>query len=62
MGRPVRAYSRGEWNAYHAGAGEPTVDDVSILTDGRKLDTPEKVLAFIAEMRQPEPDIDGLDL
>lgn len=31
------------------GATDPTVDDVTILRDGRRLDTPEKVRAFVAE-------------
>jgi len=31
------------------GAGPATPDDVTILTDGRRLDTPEKVRAFVVE-------------
>lgn len=30
----------------------PTVDDVSITMDGRRLDTKEKVLAFLAEIEE----------
>jgi hypothetical protein len=30
--------------------GEPTSDDVSFTYDGRRLDTREKVLAFLAEI------------
>ena len=62
MGDPVRSYSREELNALVADAPEPSLDDVSGLADGRLLDTREKVRAFVAEMRQPEPDLDGLDL
>lgn len=62
MAQPMRTYSREEFNARHADAGEPTPDDVSILADGRRLDTPDKVRAFYAEMRKSEPDLDGLDL
>lgn len=62
VAHPIRTYSREEFNELMAGAAEPTPDDVSILSDGRRLDTPEKVRAFIAEMQKPEPDIDGLDL
>lgn len=32
-----------------AGATAPTADDVTILIDGRRLDTPAKVRAFVAE-------------
>lgn len=62
MGDPVRSYSREEFNALVADAPEPTSDDVSVLVDGRRVDTPEKVRAFVAEMQQPEPDLDGSDL
>lgn len=31
-------------------APTPTADDVSITWDGRRLDTKEKVLAFVAEL------------
>lgn len=30
----------------------PTLDDVSITTDGRRLDTKEKVLEFLAEIEK----------
>lgn len=33
-----------------AGSDPPTDDDVSITIDGRRLDTPEKVIAFIEEI------------
>ncbi|MGH9164217.1 MAG: hypothetical protein ACRDZW_01730 [Acidimicrobiales bacterium] len=31
-------------------AGPPTADDVCITSDGRRLDTKEKLLAFLAEI------------
>lgn len=61
MAQSMRSFSREEFNARHADVREPTPDDVSILTDGRRLDTPAKVRAFIAEMQKPEPDVAGLD-
>ena len=30
-------------------AQQPTPDDVTILLDGRRLDTPEKVRAYVAQ-------------
>ena len=33
-----------------AGTEPPTDDDVSITLDGRRLDTPDKVIAFIQEI------------
>ena len=33
-----------------AGSNPPTDDDVSITLDGVRLDTPEKVIAFIDEI------------
>jgi len=39
-------------NEFFADAGGPTPDDVSITLDGRRLDTKDKVLAFIAELEQ----------
>lgn len=33
-----------------AGSQPPTEDDVSITRDGRRLDTPDKVRAFIEEI------------
>ena len=62
MTEPRRSYARGEFNALMAGAGEPTPDDVSVLDDGRRLDTPAKVLAFVDELKKPNPDLDNLDL
>jgi len=33
------------------GDAPPTEDDVPIARDGRRLDTPEKLLAFLEEIR-----------
>jgi hypothetical protein len=59
MGNSVRSHSRKEFNALVVDAPEPTGDDVPVLVDGRRLDTPEKVRAFVTEIQQPEPDLDG---
>lgn len=48
--RPIASYAPGEWNALLAGFPPPTDDEVSLTWDGRKLDTAEKVRAFIAEV------------
>lgn len=37
------------------GAGPATADDVTILRDGRRLDTREKVLEFIREFEVEHP-------
>lgn len=45
-----------------AGTNPPTDDDVSITVDGVRLDTPEKVIAFIDEInaqRAPEQHLAG---
>ena len=45
-----------------AGDRPPTDDDVPITRDGRRLDTPEKVIAFIDEInaeRSAAPPSDG---
>lgn len=34
------------------GVAPPADDDVSITIDGRRLDTPEKVIAFIDEVNE----------
>ena len=46
----MNVYGREEFNALFAGLQPPTDDDVSITADGRRLDTPEKVLAFLEEI------------
>lgn len=41
-----------DWDSLEEAArrgGPPTSDDVTILRDGRRLDTAEKVRAFVAE-------------
>ena len=49
-GAPV-VLSYSEWvEATRRAGGRPTSDDVSIISDGRRLDTREKVLAFAAEV------------
>jgi len=35
-----------------AGTEPPTDDDVPITLDGRRLDTPEKVIAFLEEINE----------
>jgi hypothetical protein len=42
----------GSCESAHELAGDlpPTDDDVPITRDGRRLDTPEKVIAFLAEI------------
>ena len=37
----------------------PTGDDTTILRDGRRLDTAEKVRAFVAELRSEQPAAGG---
>ena len=44
--RPLRVMTGDEYNDLLRDAPPPTVDDVSITTDGERLDTKEKVLAF----------------
>lgn len=48
--RPMRVFGPGELNGILVGASPPTSDDVSITTDGRRLDTAEKVIEFFAEL------------
>jgi hypothetical protein len=45
-----RRFERGEFNALCADMDAPTDDDVSITTDGSRLDTVEKVVAFLDEI------------
>ncbi|MFT3855387.1 MAG: hypothetical protein QM733_22040 [Ilumatobacteraceae bacterium] len=45
-----REWSRDEWNRALAAGSAPTADDVSITKDGRRLDTLEKILAWVAEL------------
>ena len=59
---PVRSYTREEFNARFAGMAPPTPDDVTILTDGRRLDTPAKVIAFVDWMNEHRDHLDEVDL
>lgn len=47
--RPLRVLTRDEWGEMTSGLLGPTDDDVSITKDGRRLDTPQKVIDFFAE-------------
>lgn len=38
-----------DWDYVKDGARPPTADDVTILRDGRRLDTADKIRAFVAE-------------
>jgi len=49
-GRLIRAFAPGEFNELFRDAPPPTADDVSITSDGRRLDTAEKVIEFFAEL------------
>lgn len=46
----VRVLTRDEFNEMLRDAPPPTPDDVSVTRDGRRLDSKEAVLAFIAEL------------
>lgn len=48
--RPMRVLTWEEWQEMSRGLPGPTDDDVSITTDGRRLDTAEKVIEFFAEL------------
>jgi hypothetical protein len=49
--RPVeRVLTRKEFNEMLRDAPPPTVDDVSITIDGRRLDSKEAVLEFFAQL------------
>jgi hypothetical protein len=45
-----RVLTREEFNEMLRDAPPPTPDDVSITTDGRRLDSKEAVLKFFAEL------------
>ena len=47
---PMRVLTWEEWGEMTDGLPGPTDDDVSITTDGRRLDTAAKVIAFFAEL------------
>lgn len=48
VGRPMRVLTWKEWGEMTRRLPGPTDDDVSITTDGRRLDTAEKVVEFFA--------------
>lgn len=60
------SYSRAELDELFAGALPPTEDDVSVTNDGRRLDSPEAVIAFFGELRAgrrtSEPDLPAAGL
>jgi hypothetical protein len=45
-----RSYGPGELNAFVSGGPPSTDDEVSITTDGFRLDSAEAVIAFVAEL------------
>jgi hypothetical protein len=45
-----RRFERDEFNALFADLDAPTDDEVTITTDGRRLDTVEAVLTFVTEV------------
>ena len=45
-----QVFERDEFNALFADMDAPTDDDVSITTDGRRLDSVEAVMAFVEEV------------
>jgi hypothetical protein len=46
----MRELTREEFNEMLRDAPEPTADDVSVTSDGRRLDSKEAVIAFFAEL------------
>jgi hypothetical protein len=46
----TRRWTADEWAAHTANCRPATADDVSITTDGQRLDTKEKWLAFLQEV------------
>jgi hypothetical protein len=47
-----RSFGPGELNEFVSGGPPSTPDEVSITLDGRRLDSAEAVLAFIAELEE----------
>ena len=63
MGRkPEIRISADEWDRIVQSAAPPTPDDCSITADGRRLDTPEKLIAFLDEIAQERHVDDGHDI
>lgn len=48
--QPMRVLTWEEFNELFRDALPPTSDDVSITSDGRRLDTAEKVIEFFGEL------------
>jgi len=49
-------YRKGELNELFEAALPATADDVCITADGRRLDTPEKVIAWVEELNAARSD------
>ena len=63
MGRkPEIRISADEWDRIMQSAAPPTPDDCSITADGRRLDTPEKLIAFLDEIAEERHVDDGHDI
>jgi len=45
----------GSWSELAKHTRPPTDDDVPVTRDGRRLDTPDKVRAFVEELKQQRP-------
>jgi hypothetical protein len=45
-----QVFERGEFNALFADMDAPTIDELSVTTDGRRLDCVEAVLAFVEDV------------
>jgi hypothetical protein len=50
----TKVWTAQQWAARMAQCSPPSADDVTILKDGRRLDSREKVLAHIAEVNQEQ--------
>ncbi|MFV0309069.1 MAG: hypothetical protein ACK5OX_15145 [Desertimonas sp.] len=50
MADVLHEWTREEWNRAVAAGSPPTADDVSITKDGRRLDTVQKIFAWVAEI------------
>jgi hypothetical protein len=45
-----RDWSRSQWNRSLGALSKPTGDDTPVTKDGRRLDTPAKILAWVSEV------------
>ncbi len=52
MGVATKVVRRWTVEEFFADAARPTDDDVPIAADGRRLDTPEKVIAYIDDINR----------